>query len=116
MIYKVSPAAGLRRDIDLIEEHLIQAYQGFGDDFDSAAARAIIRIGEALDYLDGFASHPHRGTEHPFMRPGLRTVTNNRFIYYFEIDEPLSEVRILAIFFGGMDHQRQILDRLDPHS
>jgi hypothetical protein len=33
------------------------------------------------------------------------------FVFYFEIDEPSSEVGILAIFFGGADHRR-IMDRL----
>lgn len=112
MTYKVCPAAGLGRDFELIEDYLAQAYQGFGEDFDSAAVKAIARIREALDYMDGFAIHPHRGTEHPQIRFGLRTVTSNRFVYYFEIDEALSEVRILAVFFGGIDHQQQILGRL----
>jgi hypothetical protein len=39
-------------------------------------------------------------------------VTDKSFAFYFEIDEPTSEVRILATFFGGADHRRQILDRL----
>jgi toxin ParE1/3/4 len=112
VVYRVSPAAALKRDLDLIEDYLIQAYQGFGEDHDSAAGRAISRVKDALDYLDDFAIHPHRGTEQARIRPGLRSVTRNRFIYYFEIDEPLTEVRILAVFFGGMDHQRQIQDRL----
>jgi len=30
------------------------------------------------------------------------------FVFYVEIDEPSSEVRILATFFGGADHRRQI--------
>ncbi len=59
-----------------------------------------------------FVTHPHRGTEHASIRPGLRTVTNKRFVCYFEIDELAPEVRILATFFGGADHRQQIMDRL----
>jgi plasmid stabilization system protein ParE len=59
-----------------------------------------------------FEDHPYRGTEHPEIRSDIRTVTSKRFIVYFEIDEPLSEVRILAVFFGDVDHRQQILDRL----
>jgi plasmid stabilization system protein ParE len=59
-----------------------------------------------------FSTHPHRGTEHPDIRSGLRTVTNKNFVFYFEIDEVASEVRILATFFGGADHGRQVMDRL----
>jgi len=70
------------------------------------------RIDNALAYMRTFATHLHRGTEHPNIRPGLRTVTHKNFIIIFEIDEALSEVRILATFFGGADHRRQIMDRL----
>ncbi|CAO3373988.1 hypothetical protein [Azospirillum argentinense] len=74
--------------------------------------RAAGRIGEALAYMRTFEAHPHRGTEHPDIRSGIRTVTSRNFIVYFEIDEGLVEVRILAVFFGGVKHSRQILDRL----
>jgi plasmid stabilization system protein ParE len=59
-----------------------------------------------------FATHPHRGTEHPTIRPGIRTVTNKNFVIYFEIDKASFEVGILATFFGGADQGRQIMDRL----
>ncbi len=59
-----------------------------------------------------FESHPHRGTEPPEIRPGIRIVSGNSFIVSFEIDEALSEVRILAVFFGHADHRKRILDRL----
>jgi plasmid stabilization system protein ParE len=73
--------------------------------------RAAARIDDSLAYLRTFSTHPHRGTEHPTIRPGIRTVTNKKFVIYFEIHEASSEVRILAIFFGGADHRRQIMDR-----
>ena len=110
--YKVRRAANVTRDLDLIEEHLVQVYQDLGDDAAHATERAIARIDEALAYMRTFATHPYRGTEHPHIRPGLRTVTSRSFVFYFEVEEPSSEVRILAIFFGGADHRRQIMDRL----
>ncbi len=110
--YRVRRAADVTRDLDLIEGHLVQSYQEFGDDLENAMERAAARIDEALAYMRTFAAHPHRGSEHPKIRPGVRTVTNKSFVFYFEIDEPSSEVRILATFFGGADHRRQILDRL----
>jgi plasmid stabilization system protein ParE len=58
--------------------------------------RAAIRIDEALADMRTFAARPHRGTEHPKIRPGIRTVTHRSFIFYFEIVEPSSDVRILA--------------------
>ena len=39
-------------------------------------------------------------------------MTDNNFVFYFEVDEPSSEVRVLATFFGGADHRRQIMQRL----
>ncbi len=110
--YKVVRAASITQDLDLIEDHLVQSYQAFGDDPNTAAERAAARIEEALAYLRTFATNPHRGTEHRTIRPGIRTVTNKNFVIYFEIDEPSSEVRLLALFFGGADHRSQIMDRL----
>ncbi len=110
--YKVSRAAGITRDLDLIEDHLTGAYQTFGDDLENAVERAAARIEDALVYMRSFATHPHRGTEHPTIWPGLRTVTHRAFVFYFEIDEAALSVRLLAVFFGGADHRRQIMDRL----
>ena len=110
--YRVRRAAPITRDLGLIESHLVQVYQDLGDDPENAAQRAAACIGEALAYMRTFESRPHRGTEHPEIRSGIRTVTSNKFVFYFEIDEPLSEVRILAVFFGGANHSQQILDRL----
>lgn len=110
--HRVRRAAEVTRDLDLIEGYLVQAYQDLGDDLEGATERAAARIEGALACMRSFEVHPHRGTEHPEIGPGIRTVTSERFIFYFEIGEPLSEVRILAVFFGGVDHRRQILDRL----
>jgi plasmid stabilization system protein ParE len=110
--YRVRRAASITNDLDLIEEPLVRVYQEFGDELADAMARAAARIEDALGYLRTFATHPYRGTEHPTIRPGIRTVTSKNFVIYFEIDEALSEVRILAISFGGADHRRQIMDRL----
>ena len=109
--YRVRRAADVAHDLGLIEEHLVQVYQEFGEDLESAMDRAATRIHDALVTMRTLATHPHRGTEHRKIRTGIRTVTSKSFIYYFEIDEPSSEVRILAIFFGEADHRRQILDR-----
>lgn len=111
---RVRRAAGVTRDLDLIEEFLVRSYQGFGDDLAGAGERAARRIEDALAYLRSFEAHPHRGTEHPKIRPGIRTVTHKEFLFYFEIDEATAEVRIFAAFFGGADHRRQVMDRLRP--
>ncbi len=110
--YRVRRAAGVTGDLDLIEDHLVTAYQEFGEDLQTAVARAAARIDGALAYMRTLVTHPHRGMEHARIRPGIRTVTSRNFITYFEVDDPALEVRILAIFFGGVDHRQQIMDRL----
>lgn len=96
--YSVRRAAGITRDLDLIEDHLFRSCVELGDDAVSAAERA-------------FEQQPHRGMELPKLRPGLRSVTGRGFVVYLEVEDPTREVRILAVFFGGTDHRRQILDR-----
>lgn len=110
--YKVQYAPIVTRDFDFIEGYLFQAYLDLGDDSERAARRASRRISEAADYLRTFATYPHRGTEHPEIRQGIRTVTSNKFTFYFSIDDVLTEVLILGVFFGGVNHRRQIVDRL----
>jgi toxin ParE1/3/4 len=90
--YRIRRAAEITHDFDLIEGYLVQAYQDLGDSLDHAAERATARIDEALATMRSFEKHPHRGTEHPELRSGIRSVTNKRFIFYFEIDEPRTEV------------------------
>lgn len=110
--YRVRRAADVTCDLDLIEDHFVKTYQEFGEDFESAVGHAAARIDDALVYMRTFVTHPHRGTEHAKIRSGIRTVTNRNFIFYFEVDDLSSEVRIIAIFFGGADHRQQIMDRL----
>ncbi len=110
--YRVRRSVSVTRDLDLIEDHFVNTYQEFGEDLESAVKRASARIEDALAYMRTFVTQPHRGTEHPEIRPGIRTVTNKNFIFYFEVDDPSAEVKILAIFFGAVNHRQQIMDRL----
>lgn len=43
---------------------------------------------------------------------GIRNVTMDRFIVYFDVNEDMRVVRILAIFYGGQDHTRKMLARM----
>lgn len=109
--YRVRRAKDVTLDIDLIEEYLVRGYHELGDDLENAMRRAAVRIDDAMAYMRTFERHPDRGTAHKDIRPGVRTVTSKRF-FYFEVDERLSQVSILAVFFCGVDHRRQIIDRL----
>lgn len=55
---------------------------------------------------------PHRGERHEDILPGLRHLTINRAIYWFEVNPRDETVRILAVFFGGQDHVRHMLAKL----
>ena len=44
--------------------------------------------------------------------PGLRHVTIERAIYWFDVPEAERTVRVLAVFFGGQDDVRHMLERL----
>ena len=112
MAYKVERADGVIRDFDLIEDYLVRVYLDVGEDLNHAVTRAHARIRDAVTYMRTFRNHPYRGTLLKHIQSDLRTVTNLNFIFYFEIDEARGRVLILAVFFGGMDHRRQILDRL----
>jgi len=62
--------------------------------------------------MASLADLPHQGTLHPKVMPGLRSVTKNRANFYFTVDDEAQIVRVLAVFFGGQDHQRAMLVRL----
>ena len=55
---------------------------------------------------------PHQGTLRPHLGDGIRNVTKNRAVYYFDVDDSKKLVRVLAVFFGGQDHDARILLRL----
>ena len=51
-----------------------------------------------------------QGTLRPELGDGIRNVTKHRAIFYFEVLE--EQIRVLAIFFGGQDHQGRMLLRI----
>lgn len=105
-----SPAAD--RDLDLIFDHLVESYISLGDDLQDALARAAARL-KAIDRdMLALVHAPHQGNLRHQISPGLRQVTKNSAIFYFKVDEEKHEMRILAVFFGGQDHEKHILKRL----
>lgn len=111
-VYVVRRAASVAGDLAAIRRHLIRSYVGFGETCDAAADRADARLREAFDFMRSFATPPYRGTVHPDLKGGVRHITERNSVFYFEIDEPKAEVRILTVFFSGADHLRQIVERL----
>jgi plasmid stabilization system protein ParE len=112
MAYEVVFAAGARHDFTLIFEFLVDSYFGFGDDAETAIMRAETRVQSIRADITQLGQLPYRGTLHDEMLPGLRHLTIGQAIVWFDIDEDVKLVRVLAVFFGGKDHIRRMLTRL----
>jgi plasmid stabilization system protein ParE len=98
------------RDLDLILDHLVEAYAATGESPEEAFQHAARRIRGIVRAADRLALAPHRGPIHEDLAPGLRHTTLDRAVIYFQVDS--ERVRVLAIFFGGQDHQRHMRLRL----
>ena len=105
-----SKAAG--EDLDLIEAHLSVAYRSFGESPKEAEGHAAARIEAILTTAERLATAPFRGHARDDLLPSLRHLSLDGAIYWFVADEVALQVRVLAIFFGGQDHQRHMLVRL----
>ena len=110
--FRLEFAAEAERDFGLIFDHLVESYTGFGENSESAIEHAAARVLEIRSTADCPLAAPHRGERHDDILPGLRHLSINRAIYWFEVDEEYETVRILAVFFGGQDHVRHMLARL----
>lgn len=112
MRYRLEREAQVTRDLERIYDFLFESYLSFGHAADSADAEAADRVVAIEDALEGLVEVPHQGTLYPQLMPGLRNVTKDRAIFYFIVDDDAQVVRVLAVFFGGQDHQRLMLRRL----
>lgn len=99
-------------DFSLIYDFLYESYLGFGHPAAEAAGKCETRLKAIRKNAENIARQPFQGTLHPELGENLRHVTIERAIYWFQIHEDEQQVRILAIFFGGQDHQRRMLVRL----
>ena len=116
MAYEIVRSAASDRDLGLILDHLVNSYLALGDPLPDAFERAAQRIRSIEADMHALARAPHQGTLPPELGPGLRHVTKNQAVFYFDIDDNDRLVRILAIFFGGQDHRRHMLMRMSSHT
>jgi toxin ParE1/3/4 len=105
-------AADAAEDLSLIELHLTRAYGDFGESPAEAAHHAATRIEAIIATAERLATAPFRGTAHDDLVPGLRHLALDGATYWFVPDLEARQLRILALFFGGQDHQRHMLVRL----
>jgi plasmid stabilization system protein ParE len=99
-------------DLTAIAGFLLDSAVSFGRSFEEAEDLATERIQAFLRETQALRRAPYRGTLRPELGPGLRNITIDRFIVYFQIEEATKTVRILAVFFGGQDHTRRMLARM----
>ena len=113
LTYEVLTSDAFHKDLKVIGRHLFKSYRDILKESPAKAAdRVVARLEEANAYVRTFQNNPHRGTEHPQIRAGLRSVTHRDFIYIFMVDDEKLHVRVLATFFGGEDHHRKFADRI----
>ncbi len=102
----------MARDLEGIFDFLFEAATGFGNPPDRAFETASARLVEIEDDLQRLGRVPHQGTLRPHLGEGIRNVTKSRTVIYFEVDDSLERVRVLAVFHGGQDHDARILLKL----
>ena len=55
------------------------------------------------------ATAPLRGESLVDLLPGLRHLALDRAVYWFRPRAEQRDIQVLAVFFGGQDHQRRML-------
>ena len=103
-------------DLLLITEYLTQAYCGFGEPLAEANRHAQLRIEAIISAAERLATAPLRGESRNDLLPGLRHLALDRAVYWFLQRAEQREIQVLAVFFGGQDHQRRMLVRLLQNS
>ena len=112
MTWKIEVSPVVQQDIALVFDHLAESYIGFGETPAFAVEQAKKRIDVILSAMKRIAAAPYRGESHEDWLSGLRHLTLERTIYWYQVDEACETIRVPAIFYGGQDHVRQMLLRL----
>ena len=111
-MWTVEFAAAAERDFELIFNHILQSYQEFGDDIETAFNRAQRRIGDIQSSAINLAKMPFQGTLRPDILPGIRFVWHDKAVFWFVAQDDRKVVQVLAVFFGSQDHIRHMMARL----
>ncbi len=112
MAFRLDFSDAAERDLLLILDHLFDSYCSFGEPPGEALSHAAERVRKIRGSADRICTAPDRGTNHDHLVPGLRHLTIDRAIFWYEIDVEQEVVRVLAVFFGGQDHVRRMMLRL----
>jgi plasmid stabilization system protein ParE len=109
---EIEYSVGAQRDLELISQHLFDAYLAFGESGPDAFAHVEARIGKLLLSIRKLIETPFIGTLRSDLLPGLRYLRRDGAAIWFVPYEEREAIYILAIFFGGQDHTTRMLARL----
>lgn len=112
MKFRVERELETDQDLEAIFSFLTRSHAEFGHSRREARACAAKRMEAIKRAMLSLGEAPHQGTLRNDLLPGLRSATKERAIFYFTVHDEERAVRIHAIFFGGQDHQREMLKRL----
>jgi len=109
-------AAEAFNDLALISEFLAQAYYGFGEPKAKAHSHTTLRIEAIITAAERLAIAPLRGESPDDLLPGLHHLALDRAVYWLRPRSEQRDIQVLAVLFGGQDHQRRMLVRLLQNS
>ncbi len=112
MVYEIRFSDQAIKDLDQIADHLAASFLGFGDTVGDAYDKAAKRVLKLTRQMVTLENHPYRGTVASALRSGLRYLSIERAVVYFEVEESAETIHVLSVFFGGQDHQRHMIERL----
>lgn len=112
MAFEVVRSAAADADIEAIFDHLVGSQLSLGHDLKTALDLAETRIQRLQMVMERLGRAPMQGTRRDKIMNGLRSVTKDKVIFYFTVDEAREQLRVMAIFFGGQDHLTHIVKRL----
>ena len=111
MPFVIEFSAESERDFELIFDHLFDSYLGFGENVEEALDHSMRRVLDIRKAADRLLTFPVRGILCDDILPGVRYMSIDRAIYWFDLDKVAGKIRILAVFFGAQDHVRHMLVR-----
>ena len=110
-MWNVEFSENAEHDFELIFDHLVDSYIGFGEDIEDALEHAANRVLSIRGLSNKLGRAPQQGTVRDDIAHGMRFVRLDKAVFWFDLDEQRQVVRILAVFFGAQDHIRHMLTR-----
>ena len=113
MRFRIEFSAEAERDYALIFDHMFESCRSFGTRVEAALDHCEDRIRNIRTGTDQLGVAPYRGEGHDDLLLGLRQLTINRAICWFDLSEAEQRARArVQFFFGSKHYVRHMLARL----